>query len=92
MLFTSLIENAFKYGISYQNDSFIDIYFVASNKDLCFTLKNSIAANKKKQYESYSGIGLENTRKRLDLLYENRYTMDLTMIDNVFTVSLTLPI
>jgi two-component sensor histidine kinase len=92
LLFTSLIENAFKYGVSYQNDSFIDIAISTTETELSFVLKNSIAENTQKQYESHSGIGLENTRKRLNLLYQDNYSMDICSEENIFSVNLKLPL
>lgn len=91
LLFTSLIENAFKYGISYQRDSFIDIRISTTSTDLIFAISNSIAETADND-ENSSGIGLENTRKRLDLIYGNNYRMDITQIGNRFSVQLKLPL
>ncbi len=93
LLFTSLLENAFKYGVSYREKSFIDISLVTKGGKLEFKIANSIIAGKKQiQDPESSGIGLENTRKRLDLLYSGRYNMDITNTNEVFTVTLTLPV
>ena len=91
LLFTSLIENAFKYGISYQNDSFIDIQLSGTENELNFSIRNSIAEVVNTD-EKNSGIGLENTRKRLDLLYGNNYRINITNTGNIFTVQLKLPL
>jgi hypothetical protein len=93
LLFTSLLENAFKHGVSYKEKSFIDISLVTLEGKLVFTIANSVITGKKPTRDSEnSGIGLDNTRKRLDLLYSNSYKMDVTDSDGVFTVTLTLPL
>jgi LytS/YehU family sensor histidine kinase len=89
-IFISLIENAFKHGVSYKDESFIDIDLVIGNDRLLLIVKNS--KTDKTQIEEFSGIGIENTRKRLDLLYGNKYNLDI--IDNIdtFTVNLSVPL
>lgn len=93
LLFTSLIENAFKYGVSYRGKSFINISLVTSNNQLTFAISNSMIPGKVHILESgNSGIGLDNTRKRLELLYSKRFQMVVTNAEGVFTVTLTLPL
>jgi len=41
---------------------------------------------------SEPGIGIENTRKRLDLLFKDRYTLDVTDRGNVFITNLIIPV
>jgi len=89
-LFTSLIENAFKHGISYQGESFIDIDMIIGEEHLMLVIKNSKTDNN--QSKEYSGIGIDNTRKRLSLLYGNSYQLDIIDNENLFTVSLSIPI
>jgi two-component sensor histidine kinase len=89
-LFTSLIENAFKHGISYRNESFIDIDLILSEERLLLVIKNSKTI--KNNSEEFSGIGIENTRKRLSLLYGNTYHLDIIDNDELFTVNLSIPI
>ncbi|WP_173074041.1 sensor histidine kinase [Tenuifilum thalassicum] len=89
-LFISLIENAFKHGISYKDKSFIQIDLIVGANKLLFTVKNS--KSDEKQNDGHSGIGVENTRRRLDLIYGNRYNMDIIENDTQFTVNLSIPI
>jgi len=91
LLFTSLIENAFKYGVSYQQDSFVDIQLRTTENELNFRIINSKTATPNKD-ESTSGIGLENTRKRLDLIYHSNYKMDINETVDTFSVELKLPL
>jgi hypothetical protein len=89
-LFISFIENAFKHGISYRDESSIGIDLIPGKDKLLFVVRNR--KNNSTTPDEFSGIGIENTRKRLDLLYGDRY--NLLIIDNeeVFTVNLTLPL
>ena len=93
LLFTSLLENAFKYGVSYREKSFIDISLQTMDGKLVFKIANSIiAGNRQVREPEKSGIGLDNTRKRLDLLYPRSYKMEVTDTNGVFTVTLILPL
>ena len=93
LLFTSLIENAFKHGISYLEDSFINIELSTTETSLNFQISNSIAPlNEAKKDRSNSGIGLENTRKRLDLLYDENYEMNIIRENSIFSINLKLPL
>ena len=89
-LFTSIIENAFKHGISYKDESFIHIDMVIGSNRLLFTVKNSKTDNSQKN--DFSGIGVENTRKRLDLIYADKYHLDIIDSENLFTVNLSIPL
>jgi hypothetical protein len=89
-MFTSLVENAFKHGISYVDESFIDIDLTISKDRLQLTVKNSKADQYK--IKEYSGIGIENTRKRLALLFDNKFTLDIIDGKNLFTVNLSIPL
>jgi len=89
-IFTSLVENAFKHGISYLDESFINIDMVICEERLLMVVKNS--KTDKNQTKDFSGIGMENTRKRLELLYGNNYHLDVIDNKNLFTVNLSIPL
>ena len=72
MIFISLIENAFKHGISPTEPSYIRIYFSESTDSVCCEIANSYHP-KNEADKSGSGIGLEQVRKRLELTYPGRY-------------------
>ena len=73
LIFISLIENAFKHGISPTEDSFISIS-IRGHEDgrVCCEIMNSNHP-KTSEDKSGSGIGLEQVRRRLELLYPGRY-------------------
>lgn len=72
LLFISLVENAFKHGVSPMEYSFIHIRVSQKGKDLCFTIENSNHP-KSGMDRSGHGIGLQQVQKRLDLSYPERY-------------------
>ena len=72
LLFISLIENAFKHGISPTEPSFIDIMLTEKDDEIHCVIRNSNYP-KNAMDKSGSGIGLEQVRKRLELLYAGRY-------------------
>ena len=89
MLFISLIENAFKHGVSSNRDSRIDITLTNDEHQLTFVCENTNFP-KNDTDRSGSGIGLENTRRRLDLIYKDRYTWEQTLEDNIYKVKITI--
>lgn len=89
-IFISLIENAFKHGISYKDESFIYIDLSIHNDHLNLDITNSKA--EKTRYEEFSGIGIENTRKRLALLYGENYSMNISDNKDTFSVNLSVPL
>ena len=72
LIFISLIENAFKHGISPTEPSFIRIHFSESPGEVRCEISNSYHP-KSETDKSGSGIGLEQVQKRLDLTYPGHY-------------------
>ena len=72
LLFVSLVENAFKHGVSPTEPSFIHIKMTQKGKELIFMIKNSNHP-KNGQDRSGHGIGLQQVQRRLDLAYAGRY-------------------
>jgi sensor histidine kinase YesM len=77
MLFQPFVENAFKYsGIGQDKDAYIRISLSSDNYKLMFSIENS---KKKISYSDKelktNGIGIENVKKRLDLMYPNRHSL-----------------
>lgn len=69
LLFISLVENAFKHGTSAHHDAFVRIDMGLDGPDLVFSCENSLIPKETKDY-SGSGVGIENLRRRLELLYQ----------------------
>lgn len=90
LLFISLIENAFKHGVSYSNPTFIHIQIMAADRyNLTCEITNSFFP-KSDQDKSGSGIGLSNLRKRLELLYPGRYVLECGQEGSLFRAVLRL--
>lgn len=88
-LLLPFIDNAFKYGVSNRTKSSIDIDLQIKDSTLLFSVKNAIHANNAERQAS-SGIGLENVKRRLDLLYEGRHTLKQEQTDTHYHLTLTL--
>lgn len=92
LLFISLIENAFKHGVSPMAPSFIDIELkTAATGEVICHIENSFFP-KDRQDKSGSGIGLENLKKRLDLLYPHRHILKTEICDNRYIAELRIRI
>ncbi len=89
-IFISLIENAFKHGVSYKDESFISIDLSIEENRLLLNVENS--KSEKSRIEEFSGIGIENTRKRLALLYGDKYHMGIVDGKEIFRVNLSVPL
>ncbi len=86
LLFISIIENAFKHGISYREKSFIDIEMAVSKEMINFSCTNSMFRNGDEKRDSNSGIGLENLRKRLKLLFPEKHEFSINQTESSFHV------
>lgn len=73
LLFISLIENAFKHGVSNNLPSFIRICITCDKTEVHCRIENSYFP-KNGQDKSGSGIGLVNLKKRLELIYPASYS------------------
>jgi hypothetical protein len=89
LILVTFIENAFKHGVSYQRESFIEMTVEVQDDHLHFTCRNSKADVPNQQK---GGVGLTNVRKRLDLLYDHNYTLSIHDGTQVYFVDLTLPL
>ncbi|GHS94552.1 hypothetical protein FACS1894207_2970 [Bacteroidia bacterium] len=89
LTFIPFVENAFKYGISAHIDCFIHLSIGIEKGVLEFTIKNSIFQGQKDIVNS-SGIGLENIKKRLELAYSERHTLDIKSDSEVYSVFLKI--
>lgn len=89
LIFIMFVENAFKHGVSYQKDSFIEISIQLENDRILFRCKNS--KHSSDLVEGEGGLGLVNAKKRLDLIYGDDYCLQIYNEPLTFEVSLDLP-
>ncbi len=92
MLFLPFIENAFKHGISSVIPSYVYIDISQLGNKLKIEVKNSLFEQKAQHLEESNGIGVANTKRRLDLLYPGRHNLEVFNDPKVqdYTVILTL--
>ncbi|WP_229351396.1 sensor histidine kinase [Flavobacterium chungbukense] len=87
LLTFTFIENAFKYGLKSKN-AFIKLDIKIENNTFWFSLENDseeVAGDSR-----FGGIGVENARKRLELLYPNQYELEIIRRENSFKVDLKI--
>ncbi|HWB25890.1 MAG TPA: sensor histidine kinase [Chitinophagaceae bacterium] len=90
LVLMTFIENVFKYGISSHESSVIIIKLFAEEKSITFFCQNKLFATERKAERT--GIGIINTKQRLEHMYPNRYLLNITTGDGFYTVQLTLQI
>jgi two-component system LytT family sensor kinase len=88
MLLISFVENAFKHGSVLVTDPVIGISITCREGILNFDVKNKFVPHT--QPEETHGVGLRNVKRRLELLYENKYELKIKDEGPWFTVNLTL--
>ena len=90
MLFVPFVENAFKHSkIEDLVNGWINIELTLSNRQLIFTIKNSVPELSYTK-DSVGGIGLENVRRRLQLLYPQRHELFIDKTEQQFTAQLSI--
>jgi sensor histidine kinase YesM len=87
LLFIPLVENAFKHGLNtFSTDSFAHFYLSIQGNELFFESINSVGKSPKNSEKS--GTGLENLKKRLQLIYPQKHQLDIEKTSNQFKVIL----
>lgn len=89
MLLIPFVENAFKHG-TVIIDSFISISLTQQGSALTFNVQNHFEDNLSVHKDKTSGIGLSNVKRRLNLLYQDRHTLELNKENGLFTAYLTI--
>ena|SRR5690606_11953832 len=90
LLFLPLVENAFKHGVKNQKKQKITIGFELAEKELIFTIQNYFDPEQRQQIQG--GIGLVNLKRRLQMLYNRRYSLKNQADNNQYIVTLIIPI
>ena len=84
-LFIPFFENAFKHGEFRQEP--LEIKLTATGKELNLMMRNRVSHRRK---DISGGIGLENVKKRLELLYPEKHELTISADENYFTINLSL--
>jgi hypothetical protein len=90
LILMSFIENVFKYGVSKHEPSGIDIKLFAEAKTITFFCRNKIFNSA--IHEERKGVGIDNTRKRLEYLYQDKYFLNINNENGFYIVQLTLQV
>ena len=90
LLLIVFVENAFKHGVSYSKPSFIHMRIDYTDGKVVSTISNSLHTPQAEKHNA--GIGLENVRKRLSLIYgPKNYSLDIGETNETYTVKLVIP-
>lgn len=87
LLFIPFVENAFKHGTHPTKDCFVHIKLSTTPDQLFFETKNSLIANRK---VVKTNIGLQNTKKRLELLFPEKHDLKITKNEVYHLVELSI--
>lgn len=92
MLLMPFVENSFKHGLNKQaTDGWVSIVLNVNDGKLHFVISNNKKeTTEKKDSNEVGGIGLENVKKRLDILYPDKYTLTINETNGIFEVALYL--
>ncbi len=89
LLFIPFIENAFKYGVNAEQNSEINIQIIVKSKFVQLNVKNNIVDYTETSMDSH-GIGIENTKSRLQILYPEKHILVIENKNGVYEVNLML--
>ncbi|HUP12209.1 MAG TPA: hypothetical protein VM187_08365, partial [Niastella sp.] len=91
LLLLPLVENAFKFGLnSVSKNGFVRINITAQNTMLHVTVENNVPPVTNNDALQSLGLGIENVKRRLQLLYPNKYDLIIENLDHSFFVNLKL--
>jgi two-component system, LytTR family, sensor kinase len=91
LLFIDFVENAFKHGLDKRFESgYVCVEFILDGDHLQFRVKNSASQSDEPGTEKQSGIGLQNVRRRLELIYSDRHNLAIKGTNEEFSVELKL--
>ncbi|MCD9015847.1 sensor histidine kinase [Parachryseolinea silvisoli] len=91
MLLVPFVENAFKHGVGLMANPVIIIMLKANGDNIHFAVRNKFNTSPSEIKDASSGIGLQNVKRRLDLLYKDHYTLNIYATkENWFITELTI--
>ena len=90
MLLIPFVENAFKHGVSYREESVIDIFLKVLDSGISFRVENTVFRKEGEPIALESGIGLKNVLRRLELLYPGSHRIDIRDTGQKYRVDLQI--
>jgi two-component system, LytTR family, sensor kinase len=93
LLLITFIENAFKYlGKNSDGSCFVYIKMNTENGVFNFNCSNSVDSFQQKEAVDYGGLGIQNTQRRLHIIYPEKHSLQISKEKNIFSVSLKINI
>ncbi len=89
LLLLPFVENALKHGLGSKGEGYIHLNFQLNESELLFQVENPIL-EKEESWKKHPGIGLDNVKKRLRLLYPGRHRLNLSDQEGKFTAKLII--
>jgi hypothetical protein len=89
LILMPVIENAFKHGVNPDNESYIGIAIEVSERSVTMKVDNQ-KVGVSQELHTKSGVGIENTRARLEMLYPAKYFLSINEDSGYYRVQLTL--
>lgn len=91
LIFLPFVENSFKHGLkSGAENPFVKIKIEVFENNLVFEIENSKGKASEINDSKYKGIGIENVKKRLGLIYPNQHSLNISDTENTFKVILQI--
>lgn len=90
MILIPFVENAFKHANKQNNLHEIHIKIIANDDTLLFESSNAIAKIYTEQINKSGGIGLQNVKRRLELIYPDKHELQIKQENDIFTVQLII--
>jgi len=91
LIFLPFVENSFKHGLkSGAENPFVKIKIEVFENSLVFEIENSKGKASEISESKYKGIGIENVKKRLGLIYSNQHSLNISETENSFKVILQI--
>lgn len=84
MILAPFIENVFKHGVSLNKGPGIEINIKLQKNVLTLETRNELKINKNSIFDSHSGLGLNNVKRRLQIIYPNRHQLDIVACNNIY--------
>jgi LytS/YehU family sensor histidine kinase len=93
LIFLPFVENSFKYGLkSGAENAFVNIELEVSGNKLSFEIENSKGKSLETEHFENKGIGIENVKKRLDLIYPGAYSLNISDDGKTYKILLQIQI
>jgi two-component system LytT family sensor kinase len=92
MLMIPFVENAFKHGIVLSAPSFVHIHLKGSSAQINFQVKNSLHSPQNEKRDTDSGLGLQNVKRRLELLFPDSHELSVRTAERTHFVELIIRI